>query len=100
MYQDEIEMKWKNEKDVKKNETITNLFIKQNDYEKINHLMSNWSSNWENNNINYEKLLLTIKKIRKHASSRQMNSRRIKKKHFHWVSNDILNSLLIESNYE
>ncbi len=62
MYQNEIEMKWKNEEDVKKNETITNLFIEQNDYEKINHLMSDWSSNWENNNINYEKLLLTIKK--------------------------------------
>ncbi len=65
MYQDEIEMKWRNEKDVKKNETITNLLIKQNDYEKINHLMNDWSSNWENNNINYEELLLTIKKIQK-----------------------------------
>ncbi len=40
MYQNEIEMKWKNEKDVKKSETITNLLIEQNDYEKINHLMS------------------------------------------------------------
>ncbi len=67
MYQNEIEMKWKNKKNVKKNETITNLFIKQNDYEKINHLINDWSSNWKNNNINYEKLLLTIKKIRKHV---------------------------------
>jgi hypothetical protein len=72
-------MKWKNEKNVKKNETITNLFIKQNDYEKINHLMNDWSSNWESNNINYERLLLTIKKIRKHALSRQMNNARVEK---------------------
>jgi hypothetical protein len=40
MYQNEIEMKWKNEKNVKRSETITNLLIEQNDYEKINHLMS------------------------------------------------------------
>ncbi len=80
-----MKSKWseKNEKNVKKSEMITNLLIKQNDYEKINHLMNDWSSNWKDNNINYQKLLLTIKKIRKHASSRQMNSRKIEKKHSH-----------------
>ncbi len=93
-------MKWKNEKNVKKNEMITNLLIKQNDYEKINHLMSDWSSNWENNNINYEELLLTIKKIRKHAWSRQINNTRMKKKHFDWVNHDISNSILIENSDE
>jgi hypothetical protein len=68
---------WKMWKMWKKNKTITNLFIKQNVYEKINHLINNWSSNEKNNNINYEKLLLTIKntKTRIIASNKQYENR-------------------------
>ncbi len=100
MYQEKIEMKWKNEEDEKKSETITNLLIKQNDYEEINHLMSDWSSNWENNNINYEDLLLTIKKNTKTRIIASNEQHENQEETLHWVSNDISNSLLIESSYE
>ncbi len=36
----------------KEDETSTNLLIKADYYEEINHLMNNWSSNWVNNSFN------------------------------------------------
>jgi hypothetical protein len=42
-------------------------FIKTNYYEKINHLINDWSSNWKDNNSN---LWITIKNNKKNAMTR------------------------------
>ncbi len=46
----------------KKNETITNLLIIENDYESLNYLMSDWSSNRKNNNIKLRRITQNNKK--------------------------------------